>query len=107
MPSKIGSLGPTHDAEHPDQGGSIIYADGVHYFPNGFTAAADVRLTSNLDFRQEFSDGVQQIISPIEVSQVFVNKSWDNYTLNLLHAFAGDLDPERSRKDAQSAEHQF
>jgi LPS-assembly protein len=77
-------LGHSADADHPDQGGSLIYADGVHYFQNGFTAAADVRLTSNLAFRQVFSDGIQQIISPIEVSQVFVNKSWDNYSLNLL-----------------------
>ncbi|HSU25578.1 MAG TPA: LPS assembly protein LptD, partial [Pyrinomonadaceae bacterium] len=77
-------LGHSADADHPDQGGSIIYADGVQYFSNGFVAAADVRLTSNLDFRQVFSDGVQQIISPIEVSQGFVNKSWDNFTLNLL-----------------------
>lgn len=77
-------FGPNADAAHPDQGGSIIYAEGVHYFPNGFTAVADMRLTSSLAFRQEFSDGVQQIISPIEVSQVFVNKSWDDYTLNLL-----------------------
>lgn len=68
----------------PDQGGSLIYAEGVHYFRNGFTAVADVRLTSNLAFRQVFSDGIQQIISPIEVSQVFLNKSWDSYTLNLL-----------------------
>lgn len=77
-------FGNKADAAHPDQGGSIIFADGVHYFSNGFTAAADVRLTSSLAFRQEFSDGVQQIISPIEVSQVFLNKSWDSYTLNLL-----------------------
>jgi LPS-assembly protein len=77
-------LGASEDADHPDQGGSIVYAEGVHYFQNGFTAAADVRLTSNLAFRQNFSDGIQQIISPIEVSQAFVNKSWDNYTLNLL-----------------------
>ncbi|MEP7214097.1 MAG: LPS assembly protein LptD [Acidobacteriota bacterium] len=77
-------FGSKRDADHPDQGGSIVYAQGVHYFANGFTAAADVRLTSNLAFRQVFSDGIQQIISPIEVSQVFVNKSWDNYTLNLL-----------------------
>ena len=77
-------FGSREDANHPDQGGSIVYADGVHYFPNGFTAVADVRLTSNLAFRQVFSDGIQQIISPIEVSQAFVNKSWDNYTLNLL-----------------------
>jgi LPS-assembly protein len=77
-------LGHGADAQHPDQGGSIVYAEGVQYFPNGFTAAADVRLTSNLAFRQVFSDGIQQIISPIEVSQGFVNKSWGNYTLNLL-----------------------
>ncbi len=79
---RIFSGGPT--AEKPDQGGSVVYADGVHYFSNGFTAVADVRLTSSLAFRQVFSDGIQQIISPIEVSQVFVNKSWNNYTLNLL-----------------------
>ncbi len=77
-------LGANASAENPDQGGSLIYADGVQYFSNGFVAAADVRLTSNLSFRQVFSDGIQQIISPIEVSQVFVNKSWDNFTLNLL-----------------------
>lgn len=77
-------FGRDADAANPDQGGSLIFADGIHYFANGFTAAADVRLTSSLAFRQEFSDGIQQIISPIEVSQVFVNKSWDDYTLNLL-----------------------
>jgi len=77
-------LGHRADADHPNQGGSIVYAEGVQYFQNGFTAAADVRLTSNLAFRQVFSDGIQQIISPIEVSQAFVNKSWNNYTLNLL-----------------------
>jgi len=77
-------FGSSASPETPDQGGSLIYAEGVHYFPNGFTAAVDVRLTSNLDFRQVFSDGIQQIISPIEVSQGFVNKSWDNYELNLL-----------------------
>ncbi|HRI04231.1 MAG TPA: LPS assembly protein LptD [Pyrinomonadaceae bacterium] len=77
-------FGPKADATHPDQGGSIVYAEGVHYFPNGFTAAADFRLTSSLAFRQEFSDGIQQIISPIENSQVFINKSWNDYTLNIL-----------------------
>ena len=77
-------LGFRADADNPNQGGSTIYADGIHYFPNGFTAAADVRLTSSLAFRQEFSDGIQQIISPIETSQIFINKSWNDYTLNLL-----------------------
>lgn len=77
-------FGKKASPETPDQGGSVLYAEGVHYFPNGFTAAVDVRVTSSLAFRQEFSDGIQQIISPIEVSQVFVNKSWNDYTLNLL-----------------------
>ena len=77
-------FGSSPSPETPDQGGSLIYGEGVHYFSNGFTAAAEFRLTSNLAFRQVFSDGIQQIISPIEVSQAFVNKSWDNYELNLL-----------------------
>jgi len=75
-------FGESESPDNPDQGGSLFYADGVQYFPRGYTAVADVRLTSNLDFRQVFSDGIQQIISPIEVSQVYVNKSWDSYTLN-------------------------
>jgi LPS-assembly protein len=77
-------FGSSASPETPDQGGSLIYGEGVHYFSNGVTAAADIRLTSNLAFRQVFSDGVQQIISPIEVSQAFVNKSWGNYELNVL-----------------------
>lgn len=77
-------LGHKVDDDHPDQGGSLIYADGVQYFPNGFTAVANVRLTSSLAFRQVFSDGIQQVISPIEVSQAYVNKSWNDYTLNVL-----------------------
>ena len=77
-------FGAKESAENPDQGGSTVYAEGVHYFSNGFTAAADVRITSSLAFRQIFSDGIQQVISPIELSQVFVNKSWGNYTLNVL-----------------------
>lgn len=77
-------FGRKADAQNPDQGGRTIYAEGVHYFPNGFTAAVDFRLASSLAFRQVFSDGIQQIISPIEVSQVFINKSWGEYTLDLL-----------------------
>ena len=77
-------FGAKESLKNPDQGGSIVYADGVQYFSNGFTAVADVRITSNLAFRQVFSDGIQQVISPIETSQVYVNKSWDNYTLNVL-----------------------
>src|SRR5215212_4311554 len=77
-------LGPARDAAHPDQGGSSFYADGVHYFPNGFLAAADVNITSNLAFRQVFSDSIQQAISPEERSQVFVNRNFGAYSFNFI-----------------------
>ena len=77
-------LGPSADAQHPDQGGSSLYVEGIHYFPNGFTAAADVNVTSNLAFRQVFSDSIQQVISPDEKSQVFVNKDYKDYSFNFL-----------------------
>ncbi|MEO6391789.1 MAG: LPS assembly protein LptD [Pyrinomonadaceae bacterium] len=77
-------FGAKADAEHPDQGGSSLYAEGIHYFPNGFVAAADVNITSNLAFRQIFSDGIQQAISPEERSEVFVNKNYNSYSFNFL-----------------------
>jgi LPS-assembly protein len=77
-------FGPKADAEHPDQGGSSFYVEGVHYFKNGFTAAADVNITSNLAFRQIFSDNIQQAISPEETSQVFINKEHNEYSFNFL-----------------------
>jgi LPS-assembly protein len=77
-------FGAQEDAEHPDQGGSSFYVEGVHYFKNGFIAAADVNVTSNLAFRQVFSDNIQQAISPEETSQVFVNKDHNEYSFNFL-----------------------
>jgi LPS-assembly protein len=77
-------FGPAADAAHPDQGGSSFYVEGVHYFKNGFTAASDVNITSNLAFRQVFSDNIQQAISPEETSQVFVNKDHNEYSFNFL-----------------------
>jgi LPS-assembly protein len=77
-------FGPEADAAHPDQGGSSLYVDGVHYFKNGFIAVADVNITSNLAFRQVFSDNIQQAISPEETSQVFINKDHDEYSFNFL-----------------------
>jgi LPS-assembly protein len=77
-------FGAKASAENPDQGGSSFYANGVHYFPNGFVAAVDVNITSNLAFRQIFSDDVQRAISPEERSQVFVNKNSDAYSFNFL-----------------------
>ncbi|MGI8565705.1 MAG: LPS-assembly protein LptD [Pyrinomonadaceae bacterium] len=77
-------FGAEASAENPDQGGSSFYANGVHYFPNGFTAAADINITSNLAFRQIFSDGIQQAISPEERSQLFINKNFGDYSLNFL-----------------------
>ncbi|HKP35562.1 MAG TPA: putative LPS assembly protein LptD, partial [Pyrinomonadaceae bacterium] len=75
-------FGAKTDADHPDQGGSSFYIDAVHYFPNGFLAAADVNVTSSLAYRQIFSDSIQQAISPEERSQVFVNKNYNAYSFN-------------------------
>lgn len=77
-------FGSKADATHPDQGGSGVYVESVHYFPNGFIAAADVNITSNLAYRQVFSDSIQQVISPVETSQVFVNKDYRDYSFNFL-----------------------
>ncbi|HUE81409.1 MAG TPA: LPS assembly protein LptD [Pyrinomonadaceae bacterium] len=77
-------LGPSESPENPDQGGSSFYVDGVHYFPNGFIAAADVNITSNLAFRQIFSDSIQQAISPEERSQVFVNREYADFSFDFL-----------------------
>jgi LPS-assembly protein len=77
-------FGPAEDDAHPDQGGSSLYVEGVHYFKNGFIAASDVNITSNLAFRQVFSDNIQQAISPEETSQVFINKDHDEYSFNFL-----------------------
>ena len=77
-------FGPAADDAHPDQGGSSLYVEGVHYFKNGFIAASDVNITSNLAFRQVFSDNIQQAISPEETSQVFINKDHNEYSFNFL-----------------------
>ena len=77
-------FGAEESPANPDQGGSSFYVDGVHYFPNGFMAAADVNITSSLAFREIFSDSIQQAISPEERSQVFVNKNFRDYSLNFL-----------------------
>jgi len=76
-------LGHKEDANHPDQGGSSFYIDAVHYFANGFLAAADVNVTSSLTFRQIFSDSIQQAISPEERSQVFINKNYHAFSFNV------------------------
>jgi len=76
-------FGPKKDATHANQGGSSFYIDAVHYFPNGFLAAADVNITSSLAFRQVFSDSIQQAISPEERSQVFINKNYHAYSFNV------------------------
>lgn len=77
-------FGDRVSAENPDQGGSSFYVEGAQYFSNGFLAAADVNITSSLDFRQVFSDGIQLAVSPEERSQVFVNRNFKDYSFNLL-----------------------
>jgi LPS-assembly protein len=68
----------------PKQGGTAFYLDAVQYLPSGFLVAADVNITSNLSFRQIFSDNFQQAISPEERTQIYVNNNFRNYSFNLL-----------------------
>lgn len=77
-------LGPKEGPATPNQGGSSLFVEGVHYFSNGFIAAADVNIFSSLAFRQVFSDSIQQVISPEERSQIFINKNFGDYSFNLL-----------------------
>ena len=78
-------LGPKRDGGGnllPDQGGSSFYVDAVHNFKNGFTAVADVNITSSFAFRQVFGDNVLTAISPEERSIFYLNKNWRSYSFN-------------------------
>jgi LPS-assembly protein len=80
-------LGPKRDgAGRPleDQGGSSFYADAVHNFKNGFTAVADVNITSSFAFRNVFGENVLSAISPEERSLFYLNKNWRAFSFNAL-----------------------
>src|SRR6185436_1040941 len=80
-------LGPKRDAAGnllPDQGGSSFYIDGVHNFKNGFTAVADVNITSSFTFRNVFGENVLSAISPEERSIFYLNRNWQAYSFNAL-----------------------
>ncbi|HEX5080518.1 MAG TPA: LPS assembly protein LptD [Blastocatellia bacterium] len=66
----------------PDQGGSSFYVNAVQYLKNGFTAVADVNITSSFDFRNVFSDNVLNAISPEERSVFYLNKNWGANSFN-------------------------
>lgn len=68
----------------PDQGGTAFYLDAVQYLPAGFLVAADVNITSNLAFRQIFSDNFQQAISPEERTQLYLTNNFRSFSFNLL-----------------------
>jgi len=87
-----------------DQGGTAFYLDAVQHLPGGYLFAADVNITSNLAFRQIFSDDFQQAISPEERTQVYLNNNFRSFSFNLLgqsrdvflRAFE-NLDPNQRR----------
>jgi LPS-assembly protein len=68
--------------EQPSASGSSFYAEAVHQFKNGFTAVADVNITSSFNFRNVFAENVQTAISPEERSIFYVNKNWRSYSFN-------------------------
>jgi hypothetical protein len=75
-------FGAKADAAHPDQGGSSFYIDSVHYFPNGFLAAADVehhvesRLPANLFRLNPAGDFSGRTLAG------FHNKNYNAYSFN-------------------------
>jgi LPS-assembly protein len=88
----------------PDQGGTAFYLDAVQYLPAGFLLAADVNITSNLAFRQIFSDNFQQAISPEERTQIYLNNNFNSFSFNWLgqsrDVFLGSFerfDPDQPR----------
>jgi len=68
----------------PDQGGSSFFVEGLQYLPHGFVAGADVSITSNLAFRQVFSEDFNEITNPEERSSLYVNNNFKNYIFNFL-----------------------
>jgi LPS-assembly protein len=68
----------------PDASGSSFYAEAVHNFKNGFTAVADVNITSSFNFRNVFAENVATAISPEERSIFYLNKNWRSYSFNAL-----------------------
>lgn len=68
----------------PDQGGTAFYLDAVQHFGKGFLLATDVNITSNLAFRQIFSDSFEQAISPEERTEIYVTNNFDGFSFNLL-----------------------
>ena len=64
-----------------------------------------MNITSNLAFRQVFSDNIQQAISPEETSQVFVNKDHEEYSFNFL-AHARSHVADECAPSSPVAEHQ-
>jgi len=98
-------FGPKASATNPDQGGSSFYIDAVHYFPNGFLAAADVNITleprvSSGFFRfdpagdlagRTFASVPQQKLSRLQFESAF--------------EFAGDLFAKFADQNSRAAEH--
>ncbi|NOT63319.1 MAG: LPS assembly protein LptD, partial [Acidobacteria bacterium] len=68
----------------PDASGSSFYAEAVHNFKNGFSAVADVNITSSFNFRNVFAENVTTAISPEERSIFYLNKNWRSYSFNAL-----------------------
>jgi LPS-assembly protein len=82
--SRIASLDHPLTTAHPGSGRLESLRRWRALLQKRFHRRADVNITSNLAFRQVFSDNIQQAISPEETSQVFINKDHNEYSFNFL-----------------------
>lgn len=71
-----------HVNDRRKQGGQSAKLGASYVFANGFRAVADVNYISSLTFRQIFGDTFNSIVLPDQMSQAFVGKNDDAFSLN-------------------------
>jgi LPS-assembly protein len=71
-----------------NEGGTLFFAKGIQYLPNGFFAGVDVDFTTSLAFRRTFANDAEQVFNPEKRSQLYIinnfHSSGANYTFNML-----------------------
>lgn len=71
-----------------DAGGSLFFAKGIQYLPNGFFAGVDVDFTTSLAFRRTFANEAEQVFNPENRSQFYIINNFSsagaNYSFNML-----------------------
>jgi hypothetical protein len=76
-------FGPTGPKD-PNQGGTSLNGYGVQYLPDGWLAAGQLSVVSNLAFRQVFSDSLSQVVNPTQDTIGYLTKNAQGYSINFM-----------------------